>query len=162
MSLPCCRLFQWSWTWDSRGVILLVNTEAKKVIEYSRPFHVHCHQGPVPIQQRAHIFSCFLSMLTHLQKPFWLPFMLLISFNSRWALAFQTPSLQAWTVSLFSSWVTCLCFHILHAFPLWLNLVRSYKAGELLEKKHSPNVKCCLRKSHYSSASVKGFLSSSH
>lgn len=81
--------------------------------------------SPGPVQQWAHVFSCFPSMLIYLEKPVLLPFMSAVTFNCRWALAFLTPSLQTWTVFLFSSRVTFLCFCILHALSLWVNLGRS-------------------------------------
>lgn len=49
----------------------------------------------------------------------------LARFNYRWNLAFLSSALRAPTVSLYSSWVTFPCFHLLHATFLHLILVRS-------------------------------------
>ncbi|KAK4810853.1 LOW QUALITY PROTEIN: hypothetical protein QYF61_008825 [Mycteria americana] len=46
-------------------------------------------------------------------KPFLLFLASLVKFSSSWALAFLTPSLHNWAVSLYSSQVTCPCFHCL-------------------------------------------------
>ena len=45
--------------------------------------------------------------------------------NQLQALAFLTSSLDAWTMFLYSSHITCLCFHLLHVFCLCLSFTRS-------------------------------------
>ena len=47
-------------------------------------------------------------------------------FNSSQALAFLTATPHARTVSLYSSWVTHPCFHLLYAYFLCLSFARSY------------------------------------
>ena len=64
-------------------------------------------------------------LLLFMYLPFLLPFLSLSRQNSRWALAVLIPSLHAQTVSLYSSEVLCLCFHLLYAFFLCLSFVMS-------------------------------------
>ncbi|KAK4828298.1 hypothetical protein QYF61_024963, partial [Mycteria americana] len=84
----------------------------KEGIEYLSLFHVLCNQVPCPINGPTFSLVFLLSSM-YLQKAFSLPLTSLARSSPTLALTFLTTSLHAWTASLYSSQVTCPCFHLL-------------------------------------------------
>lgn len=68
-------------------------------------------------------FLIFILLLVYLWKSLLLPFMSLIRLKSAWALAFLTLSWHTSTVSLYTSWITCLSFYLFYTF-LYFYLVK--------------------------------------
>lgn len=107
------------------GLPMISTSSLREGVKYLGLFQVFCHQVLYPVQQ--HIFSslpfaddvpvdtAFLSCC---------PSTSLIRFNPRCTWAFLTPSLHTQTVSLYSSWVTCPCFHLLCASFLCLSFAK--------------------------------------
>lgn len=98
--------------WDSRRLVLLVNTEAKKVLRTSvfSPSFVASSPTPFSSEGTAGVGRVregglvFLLLLIYLQHPFLLTFKSLL--KSRSALVFLTLPLQDQTATLHSSFVT--------------------------------------------------------
>lgn len=81
-------------------IVQLINEEITQYWILSHPLgHTSCATG--------HIRLCQWRNL--------LPFISLTRFNSRWGLTFFVPSLNALTVSIYSSWITFSCFNFLYA-----------------------------------------------
>lgn len=91
-SIPCCRPFH-----RSHGPGLLKTIRGKD-LEYLVLFCILCHKST-----------------TFFPSLFLLFFAFLIRFNSRPALAFQTPYLHNQAVSLYATLSSSPCFHLLYA-----------------------------------------------
>lgn len=107
-----------SGTWDSWRLVLLVRTEVKKVFSTSVFSLYQVTTSPLSLRRIPSFSLVFLLSLRYLQKPLLL-MMSLARFSFVWALLFQTWSLVAQTVSLYSSEATCPCFQSLETTTVW-------------------------------------------
>lgn len=94
----------------------VMKTKVKEAL-IPQPFLCTLSAGSLP-----HLWTgpCFawlsFFLLTYLERPFLLPF----TSHIKQILAFLVPSLWCWAVTLYSSWITGLCFCILCAsFCAW-------------------------------------------
>lgn len=133
ISLSFSRLSLWSQ--DLRFLKdNLTNREAKKPLS-RLAFSVSFVNRSSATFSSETIFSLLLLLLSYLYRPFLLPFLSLVRFIIRCALTLLSASLCVQIVTVYSSWLTCFCFHLLYTFfflPLSLVMNSFIYAGLLL------------------------------